>query len=905
MSINLKTLIGKLNETTRGAATRAANICMGMNHAEVDIEHMFVALLGQQDCDLCTVARKCSISLTALDADLRKELRTFRIGNERVPVFSQRMQTLLEHAWLIASLGLPQPDQVRSLHLLLALLTEPGLTQYAVRSSALFGQFPVDELKHKPQKYLHGSGESTAAATEPEHGGDPAGHLMRPTPALDQFTSNLTQQAREGKLDPVIGREAEIRQAVDILTRRRQNNPILTGEAGVGKTAVVEGLALRIAAGDVPPSLQGVAIHALDMGLLQAGASVKGEFESRLKNVIDEVRRSPHPIVLFIDEAHAMIGAGGPAGQGDAANLLKPALARGELRTIAATTWSEYKKYFEKDAALARRFQVVKVEEPDEITASAMLRAMAPLMERHFGVRVREEAVTEAVRLSHRYITGRQLPDKAVSVLDTACARVALAQTSAPALLEDAARQIERLTVQIAALERDAAEGAALTAAVAPSGAAVTGPGHGNGNGNGNGTGTGRGTTQRQAGSAARLSVLRDERGTLQAWHGELAARWEREKSLCTQIAAARDNGGAAQVVALRRDLQAVQADAPMVPLEVDGHTVAAVVAAWTGVPLGKMVRDELRTVQQLRPALESRVLGQSHAVEALARRMRIARANLEDATKPKGVFLFTGPSGVGKTETALALADMLYGGERKLITLNMSEYQEAHSISGLKGSPPGYVGFGEGGVLTEAVRRSPYSVVLLDEIDKAHPDIAELFVQVFDKGVMEDAEGRVVDFRNTVIVMTSNLGSPAILQACLNKPKQELPAPEELDKLVRPHLMRHFKPAFLGRVEVVPFYPMGDDVLAQIVALKLGRIGQRVNDNHHAEFCWDEALLEAVLARCTEVDAGARNVDSILNGTLLPDIADAVLARMAEGTGVSRIKASANRHGQFRLTIK
>jgi type VI secretion system protein VasG len=885
MSINLKTLIGKLNDTTRSAATRAANICVGMGHAEVDVEHLFVALLGQQDCDLCTVARKCSISLTALEADLRKELGTFRTGNGRVPVFSQRLQMLLEHGWLIASLGLPQPDQVRSLHLLLAFLTEPSLSRYAANSSHLFGQFPVEELKHKPQKYLHGSGE-TVDAPEIEQGCDPAGQLLRPTPALDQFTTNLTQQARDGRLDPVIGREAEIRQAVDILMRRRQNNPILTGEAGVGKTAVVEGLALRIAADDVPPALRGVAIHTLDMGLLQAGASVKGEFESRLKNVIDEVKRSPHPVVLFIDEAHLMIGAGSPAGQGDAANLLKPALARGELRTIAATTWSEYKKYFEKDTALARRFQLVKVEEPDEPTAAAMLRAMAPLMERHFGIRIRDEAVTEAVRLSHRYIAGRQLPDKAVGVLDTACARVALGQTAVPPMLEDAARQIERLEAQIEALERDAAEGAALMPATAAT------PAHGRG-------------PQRQIGPAAHLSVLRDERGTLQAWHGELSARWEREKSLCADIKAAREGGDLARAAALKRDLEALQADAPMVPLEVDGRVVAAVVSAWTGVPLGKMLRDELRTVQQLCPALESRILGQSHAIDALARRIRITRANLDDASKPKGVFLFTGPSGVGKTETAMALADLLYGGERRVITINMSEYQEAHSISGLKGSPPGYVGFGEGGVLTEAVRRCPYSVVLLDEIDKAHQDVAELFFQVFDKGFMEDAEGRLVDFRNAVIIMTSNLGSPAIMQACLNKPATERPTPEDLDKLVRPHLMRHFKPAFLGRLEVVPFYPIGDDVLAQIIALKLGRIGQRMNDNHHAEFGWDDALLEAVLARCTEVDSGARNVDSILNGTLLPDIADAVLARMAEGTAVSKVKASANRHGQFKLTIK
>jgi type VI secretion system protein VasG len=867
MSIQLKTLIGKLNGACRAAATRAANIAIGMGHGEVEVEHLLLALLEQPGCDLLAIARRCDVSPTALEADLRREVAGNRVANVRVPVFSRRLQLMLEHAWLIASLALPQPDKVRSCHLLLALLTESELSQQAARISGLFARFPVDGLKHRIDKYVAGSAEGEGSAAPSPERPDVA-----PASALAQYTVNLCQLARDGKLDPVIGRAAEVRQLMDILLRRRQNNPILTGEAGVGKTAVVEGLALRIAAGAVPPPLANVAIHALDLALLQAGASVRGEFEARLKNVIDEVRRSPHPVVLFIDEAHAMIGAGGAAGQGDAANLLKPALARGELRTIAATTWSEYKRYFEKDAALARRFQVVKVEEPDEDTAAAMLRAMVPLMEAHFCVRVRDDAVTAAVRLSHRYINSRQLPDKAVGVLDTACARVALGQCAAPALLEDAACQIERLSARIAAVERDAAS--------------VTG-----------------GTADDAATSL--LPVLRDERGSLEAWHAELAARHARERELCGRIAQLRRDGDAGAAASAQQQLQEIQREAPMVPLEVDRHVVAAVVSAWTGIPVGRMLRDEIRTVQQLKPALESRILGQAHAVDAIVQRMRTARAGLDDPRKPKGVFLLTGPSGVGKTETALALADLLYGGERKLVTINMSEYQEPHSVAGLKGSPPGYVGYGAGGVLTEAVRRCPYCVVLLDEADKAHPDVLELFFQVFDRGMLEDAEGQMVDFSNTVIILTSNLGSGAIMQACLNAGKDALPTPEELDALLRPQLVRHFKPAFLGRLQVVPYYPISDEALAQVIALKLGRIAQRVSENHHAEFCWDDALVQAVLARCTETDSGARNIDNILHGALLPAVADVLLARMAEGAPVGKVKAGVTRQGQFRIITK
>jgi type VI secretion system protein VasG len=889
MDINLKTLIGKLNDTTRTAATRAANICVGLGQYEVDIEHVFLALLEQPGSDFVVAARQAGISLTGLETELRREVERLPAGSTRTPVFSRHLPLLFEHAWLIASLNVSshQAQRIRSGHLLLALLTEPALAQLAQRASRHFAEFPLDRLKHDFDRLTQDSEEAVAVAARGAAAGaasDPVGELEAGapgrTPALDQYTTCLTARAREGRVDPVIGRDAEIRQVIDILMRRRQNNPILTGEAGVGKTAVVEGLALRIAEGDVPDVLRGVEIHTLDMGLLQAGASVKGEFENRLKNVIDEVKKSLHPIILFIDEAHTMIGAGGTAGQNDAANLLKPALARGELRTVAATTWGEYKKYFEKDAALARRFQVAKVEEPDEDTACAMLRAMAPLMESHFGVRVYDEAIVDAVRLSQRYISGRQLPDKAISVLDTACAKVALGQKARPALLEDCSRRLERLDARIGALVREESAGAD----------------HG-----------------------AVLASLRAEREAALAEQRGLRDRWEQEQTLCAEIHALRARleaggqgaGGAAQAVdapalqALVERLRALQGEAPLVPVQVDGHTVAGIVAGWTGIPLGRMVKDEIRTVMNLQGMLDERILGQGHASGIVAQRVRTARARLEDPNKPKGVFLFVGTSGVGKTETALALADLLYGGERKLVTINMSEYQEAHSVSGLKGSPPGYVGYGEGGVLTEAVRRNPYSVVLLDEVEKSHPDVLELFYQVFDKGVLDDAEGRQIDFRNTIIILTSNVGSSQIMGACLNKAEKDKPTPEQLAELLRPSLMKHFKPAFLGRLTVVPFYPIDDAVLAAIICLKLERIRRRVLENHQAEFEYDDALVAAILARCTEVDSGARKVDTILNGTLLPEIADSVLARMAEGGAIGRVKVSATKAGKIKYLVE
>ena len=924
MNINLKTLIGKLNDSCRQAAERAASLCMGSGNYEVDLEHLFLALLEQPQCDFSLIARRSGIPAGTLEKDLAAEIAKFRNGNTRTPVFSPHLPSLFEHAWLLASLD-SGTTRIRSGHLLLALLTQPDLSQLAYRGSKQFARIKREELKHNFSALTEGSQEGGQAVGFADAGPgaeDEGGEVSQPgegglskTPALDQFTTNLTQRARDGHIDPVIGRDPEIRQLVDILLRRRQNNPILTGEAGVGKTAVVEGLALRIAGQDVPQVLQGVELHVLDMGLLQAGASVKGEFENRLKGVIDEVKKSPHPIILFIDEAHTMIGAGGSAGQNDSANLLKPALARGELRTIAATTWAEYKKYFEKDAALARRFQVVKVEEPSEPLAAAMLRGMVPLMEKHFGIRVLDEAITEAVRLSHRYISGRQLPDKAVGVLDTACAKVALGQSATPAVIEDTLRHLERLEVETGALEREAAGGS------------------------------------RQHGE--RLGELREQQEGARKVLAESRARLEQETALAEKVRelrtrmetpaaaeqsaaagdAAEDAGEPApapvavkkkarktakkaaskeatlspeqvELDALMAELRELQGESPMVPLQVDGTVVAEIVSAWTGIPLGRMVKDEIRTVRNLGGLLTERVIGQGHALEAIAQRVRTATAKLEDPDKPRGVFMFVGPSGVGKTETALALADILYGGERKLISINMSEYQEAHSVSGLKGSPPGYVGYGEGGVLTEAVRRNPYSVVLLDEVEKAHPDVLEMFFQVFDKGAMDDAEGREIDFRNTLIILTSNVGSAQIMQACLNKEDKDIPGADALAEGLRPVLMKHFKPAFLGRLKVVPYYPINDDVLARIIELKLGRIRDRVAGNHKAVFDWSGELVEAVLARCTEVDSGARNVDHILNGTLLPEIAGNVLASMAEGGSIARIDVTADDKGSFEYRV-
>ncbi|WP_151634776.1 type VI secretion system ATPase TssH [Noviherbaspirillum aerium] len=921
MTANLKVLIGKLNPLCKNAAAEAVNLCVARGQYEVDLEHLFIALLGKQESDFHYLVRHYGINSAALEDDLDHEIEGFRTGNGRTPVFSTRVSTLFEHAWLIASID-SHCTAIRSAHLLLALLTEPGVAQYAIRSSRHFSTFPLDELKHKlddivrdfPESLSTSPATSLSAGTS-VHDTDSAGTRKRGTPSLDKYTDNLTQRARDGRIDPVIGREKEIGLMIDILMRRRQNNPILTGEAGVGKTAVVEGLALRLADGDVPTVLQDVELHVLDLGLLQAGASVKGEFENRLRGVIDEVKGSPHPIILFIDEAHTLIGAGGQAGQNDAANLLKPALARGELRTIAATTWSEYKKYFEKDSALARRFQAIKVEEPSEPVACAMLRGLSLRMEDHFKVRILDDAITQAVRLSSRYITGRQLPDKAISVLDTACAKVALARDAAPAALIEARSRIAAMEEEISMVEREAAI---------------------------------------EAPEPDRLEFLHAGRERERERLAELERRWAREKELVARLTGLRErledstigrengcvsnsdinafapsrsdeaalstniysldsaptrgevarNGHRKEILAeyskVLVELKGGQDETLIVPFCVDAQMIADVISSWTGIPVGKMLKDEIATVLNVRDLLEARVIGQTHALEQIARRIKTARANIEDPGKPKGVFLFVGPSGVGKTETALALADILYGGERNLITINMSEYQEAHSVSGLKGSPPGYVGFGEGGVLTEAVRRKPHSVVLLDEIEKAHPDVLELFFQVFDKGVMEDAEGREIDFKNTIIILTSNVGSQAIMQACLNKPAEELPSQDELEEQLRPSLYKNFKAAFLGRMRIVPFYPLSDEVLSTVIKLKLSRISERLTRNHKLSLSFGKEFVEAILARCVEVDSGARNIDNILNGTLLPDIAGMLLKAMAEGTAIKSIRVGVAKSGKF-----
>jgi type VI secretion system protein VasG len=711
--------------------------------------------------------------------------------------------------------------------------------------------------------------------------------------ALAQFTIDLTQRARNGEIDPVLGRDAEVRQIVDILTRRRQNNPILTGEAGVGKTAVVEGFALRVAQGDVPPALQNIALRTLDLGLLQAGAGVKGEFENRLKSVIEEVKSSPKPIILFIDEAHTLIGAGGQAGQGDAANLLKPALARGELRTIAATTWAEYKKYFERDAALARRFQVVKVEEPTEAVAIEMMRGLVGTLEKHHGVRILDEAVVDSVRLSHRYIPGRQLPDKSVSLLDTACARVNMSQAAVPPEIEDRRRRLEQLEVESGILEREE----------------VTGGGH-----------------------ATKLGEISELKEKVKAELADLEERWSKERELIDSVRDLRDkletaHGNAndhrvaedgaekpepaseadikawlTELADLNSQLSELQGEEPLLQVCVDGQAVAAVVATWTGIPVGRMVSNEIRQVLNIKQDLEKRIIGQSHALDAIAQAMRTSRAKLTDPRKPIGVFLFCGTSGVGKTETALSLAELLYGGEQNVTTINMSEFKEEHKVSTLMGSPPGYVGYGEGGVLTEAVRRRPYSVILFDEMEKAHPGVQDVFYQLFDKGMLRDGEGRDIDFKNTVIIMTSNAGTDTIAALCDDP--ETMPDEAGLAEALRPELLKVFKPAFLGRVTLVPYFPLSDDVLKGIVKLQLNRVATRVRENYKAAFEYDPALIDAIAERCKENESGARNIEHILSRTMLPEMSALFLERMAEGGDITDVRVSVDESGGFEYHI-
>jgi type VI secretion system protein VasG len=867
-SSNLKALIGKLNETCRKALESAAGLCLSQTHYEVDIEHFLQKLLEIPKTDVQAILRHFEVNLDRLIADLTRTMEGFKTGNSRTPALSPRLPRMVQDAWLIASVDY-QAEAVRSGHVLLALLQNPETARMLTETSDSFKQISVETLTKHLTDLTAGTDEdrpaSGAAGARPAPGekAPPAG-----TKALELYTINLTERARRGEIDPVLGRDEEIRQMVDILIRRRQNNPILTGEAGVGKTAVVEGFALRIVEEDVPPPLRNVAVRTLDLGLLQAGAGIKGEFENRLKSVINEVKASPVPIILFIDEAHTLIGAGGSAGSGDAANLLKPALARGELRTIAATTWSEYKKYFEKDAALTRRFQVVKIEEPEEEKALVMMRAVAPFLEKHHGVLITDEALRDAVRLSHRYLTARQLPDKAVSVLDTACARVAIGLSATPSTVEAASRRIGDIERELKILKRE--------------------------------TNLGRD-------HAERIQALESEGDETRRELERLTERWQAEMDVAGRILevqkeihalgeAESPDAGKLQkkresLQTLEAELQEVQQGEPLVQIAVTADIISEVVSGWTGIPTGRMLTDEIDTVMKMGQLLGERVIGQDHALQAVAQMIQTTHAGIEDPSKPTAVFLFVGPSGVGKTETALALSELLYGGEQNVITINMSEYQEAHTVSGLKGSPPGYVGYGEGGVLTEAVRRRPYSVVLLDEVEKAHPDVMELFYQVFDKGILEDGEGRRIDFKNTVIILTSNLGTDTIMKVCADE--ETMPDATALGEMLRPELLQHFKPAFLGRLKVVPYYPITDPIMRRIVKLKLNRIAGRMRENRGVAFRFDEALIDAIADRCTEVESGARNIDHIMTNTLLPDMSRELLSRMARGEQIKEVKAS------------
>lgn len=870
--MSLKTLFAKLNDVSRGAMEEAAGLCLAKRQYEVDVEHLLLKLLDADDNDVLRIARHYELALDRLADQLDQALETFKTGCTRTPALSPHITRLIERAWVIASIE-QEVSRVRSGHLVLALLSDQELRRVVVESAPELEHLDADDLRLNFNDLLSASPEQQDAVQTESSATGKEGATRRggKTPALDQYTIDLTANAREKRLDPVLGRDVEVRQMIDILTRRRQNNPILTGEAGVGKTAVVEALALKIVAGNVPDALANVELRTLDLGLLQAGAGVKGEFEQRLKNVIEEVKRSLHPIILFIDEAHTLIGSGGQAGQNDAANLLKPALARGELRTIAATTWAEYKKYFEKDAALARRFQVIKVDEPTEEVAIDMLRGLAGRMRDHHGVEILDDAVIQAVRLSHRYITGRQLPDKAVSVLDTACARVALGQAVAPAELEDARQRLSDLDAEQAALLHEQERG--------------------------------------EDGHGPRLEDLATRRAEMDDTIADLELRWQQqrdgvaairdaEKALSEAEDEAAREAARENLLKARHALEDIVGDSPMVHPCVDGNAIGAVVAAWTGIPLGKMQRDEIDTVRRLPELLGERVIGQDHALVEIGKRISLSRAKLEDPNKPIGVFLLLGPSGVGKTESALALADTLYGGERNLITINMSEYQEAHTVSSLKGSPPGYVGYGEGGVLTEAVRRKPYSVVLLDEVEKAHPDVLELFFQVFDKGVMEDGEGREIDFRNCVILLTSNVGTDWIMERCLGA--ESLPEAESLVEEMRDSLNAIFKPAFLGRLKIVPYYPVQGDVLTRIVNLKLSRLQQRFSHNHGAQLSFEECVAGHIAERCTQTDSGARSIDHLLTGSLMPQLAERVLERMAEDTPIDSIVVGVDEHSDF-----
>lgn len=876
--ISRAAVFGKLNKLCYQAFEGAMVFGKLRGNPNIEFVHWLVQVLNLQDSDLHRIIRHYGLDSGKLAADVTRMLDGLPRGASAIADISDHIDSAIREAWLLATLKYGEAS-VRSGFIVLGMLKTPSLARQLTGISGEFARIKPDDLAEAMASITAGSPEDAMGAHDGssigggavpgEASGAIAPAQMGKEEALKQFCTDLTQAARDGKIDPIVGRDEEIRQVVDVLMRRRQNNPILVGEAGVGKTAVVEGFALRIARGDVPPVLQDARILALDVGLLQAGASMKGEFENRLRAVIDEVQASATPVIMFIDETHTLVGAGGAAGTGDAANLLKPALARGTLRTIGATTWAEYKKHIEKDPALTRRFQTVVVDEPSIDKATRMMRGIASMLEKHHRVQVLDEALAAAVSLSARYIPARQLPDKAVSVLDTACARVSISQHAVPPEVDDTRKRIEALTTELEIIARDETAGYDV---------------------------------------AARREAITHAKAEEEAALARLTERWEAEKAVVESIlalrAALREGGqpveasadGAeaapdrdallADLRARNAELVAMQGDSPLILPIVDQQAVASVVGDWTGIPVGRMVRDEIRTVLDLDQHLAKRVIGQDHAMKMIAKRIQTSRAGLDNPSKPIGVFMLAGTSGVGKTETALALAEVMYGGEQNLITINMSEYQEAHTVSSLKGAPPGYVGYGEGGVLTEAVRRKPYSVVLLDEVEKAHPDVHEIFFQVFDKGVMEDGEGRVIDFKNTLILLTTNAGTDLIMDLCADP--DLMPEPEAIAKALRDPLLKVFPPALLGRLVVIPYYPLSPEMLGQITRLQLGRIAKRVQAAHGVPFTYTDAVVDTIVARCQEVESGGRMIDAIVTNTMLPDISAEFLRRMLDGHRVS-----------------
>ncbi|HZS84170.1 MAG TPA: type VI secretion system ATPase TssH [Stellaceae bacterium] len=884
-------LFGKLNSLAYRAIEAATVFCKLRGNPYVELVHWIHQILQLQDSDLHRILKAFDINGAVLAKELTAALDRLPRGATAVSDLSAHVEEAVERGWVFGTLMFGEA-QVRTGHLLLGCLKTSGLKNALLAISKEFAKVKPDDLAERLPQIVSGSPEDGLGASDGSNlaGGAAPGEAsgaiapaqMGKEEALKRFTVDLTEKARKGEIDPIVGRDEEIRQVVDILMRRRQNNPILTGEAGVGKTAVVEGFALRIAAGDVPPSLREVRLLTLDVGLLQAGASMKGEFEQRLRSVIEEVQSSPKPIILFIDEAHTLVGAGGAAGTGDAANLLKPALARGTLRTVAATTWAEYKKHIEKDPALTRRFQVVQVEEPDEAKGILMMRGMVSTLEKHHRVQVLDEALEAAVRLSHRYIPARQLPDKAVSLLDTACARVAISQHAVPPEVDDSRRRIEALETELQIIGREAAIGVE--------------------------------TAAREGEARSKLAAERERLAGLEE-------RWKAEKDLVDRLlkirAELRGEGGTveappegqaaqspdrAKLLAELRELQGrlaeLQGEAPLILPTVDQQAVATVVQDWTGIPVGRMVKDEVATILNLAGILSQRVVGQDHAMHMIAKRIQTSRAGLDNPSKPIGVFMLCGPSGVGKTETALTLAEALYGGEQNVITINMSEFQEAHTVSTLKGAPPGYVGYGEGGILTEAVRRKPYSVVLLDEVEKAHSDVHEIFFQVFDKGVMEDGEGRLIDFKNTLILLTSNVGSDLIMNLC--KDPELLPDPDGIAKALRQPLLKVFPAALLGRLIVIPYYPLSQTMIENIIRLQLGRIQKRIEETRKIPVGYDDSVVKLIASRCTELESGGRMIDAILTNTMLPAISHEFLDRMMTGRPVTRLQVSAA-DGEFR----